>query len=136
MSTPYAVYSHEEENAEYAMWPGSRACLLHLLVVLYAQYAALMAIKELDLQFNFMNFCPTSHPLSMAISGDRVAIEPGVPCRKCEFCKGGRYNLCPEMAFLATPPIHGDLARFHNHAADFCFKYVLLRNLTENLDEW
>ncbi|ELU06025.1 hypothetical protein CAPTEDRAFT_149787 [Capitella teleta] len=54
--------------------------------------------------------------------GDRVAVEPGVPCRVCDFCKSGRYNLCPEMRFLATPPIHGDLSRFHNHAADFCFK--------------
>nr|BAM18745.1 sorbitol dehydrogenase-2 [Papilio xuthus] len=43
--------------------------------------------------------------------GDRVAIEPGVPCRYCEFCKTGRYHLCPDMRFCATPPIHGNLAR-------------------------
>ncbi|KAL2064670.1 hypothetical protein VTL71DRAFT_3808 [Oculimacula yallundae] len=36
--------------------------------------------------------------------GDRVAIEPGVPCRSCEFCRGGKYNLCKEMQFAATPP--------------------------------
>ena len=29
--------------------------------------------------------------------GDRVAIEPGVPCRMCKECKTGRYNLCPDM---------------------------------------
>jgi D-xylulose reductase len=29
--------------------------------------------------------------------GDRVAVEPGVSCRKCEECKSGRYNLCLEM---------------------------------------
>jgi L-iditol 2-dehydrogenase len=54
--------------------------------------------------------------------GDRVALEPGVPCRACTFCKTGRYNLCPDVQFLATPPVHGNLARYHVHAADFCFK--------------
>jgi L-iditol 2-dehydrogenase len=55
-------------------------------------------------------------------AGDRVTIEPGVPCRRCDFCKGGRYNLCADIVFLATPPVHGSLARYHTHAADFCFK--------------
>ncbi|XP_052793595.1 sorbitol dehydrogenase-like isoform X2 [Mya arenaria] len=54
--------------------------------------------------------------------GDRVAIEPGVPCRRCMDCKRGRYNLCPDMAFCATPPIHGNLARYYVHDADFCYK--------------
>ncbi len=42
--------------------------------------------------------------------GQRVSIEPGVPCRKCEQCLAGRYNLCPQMRFHATPPIDGSLA--------------------------
>ncbi|XP_064617084.1 sorbitol dehydrogenase-like [Liolophura sinensis] len=54
--------------------------------------------------------------------GDRVAIEPGVPCRKCEVCRNGRYNLCQDVFFLATPPDNGALARYHTHAADFCYK--------------
>ncbi|CAH1407006.1 unnamed protein product [Nezara viridula] len=54
--------------------------------------------------------------------GDRVAIEPGVPCRLCSFCKEGRYNLCPDVVFCATPPDHGNLSRYYTHAADFCFK--------------
>ncbi|KMU72606.1 sorbitol dehydrogenase 2 [Coccidioides immitis RMSCC 3703] len=33
--------------------------------------------------------------------GDRVALEPGVPCRQCEACKGGKYNLCDDMRFAA-----------------------------------
>lgn len=55
--------------------------------------------------------------------GDRVAIEPGVPCRLCQFCKLGRYNLCPDVNFLATPPVNGCIANFHCHEADFCHKY-------------
>lgn len=54
--------------------------------------------------------------------GDQVAIEPGVPCRKCDFCKTGRYNLCPDIRFCATPPIHGNLCRYYAQAADFCHK--------------
>lgn len=53
---------------------------------------------------------------------DRVAIEPGVSCRQCKQCKVGKYNLCPDMVFCATPPYDGNLRRFYAHAADFCFK--------------
>jgi len=54
--------------------------------------------------------------------GDRVAIEPGIPCRYCTQCKTGNYNLCPDVRFLATPPYDGSLARYIAHDADFCYK--------------
>lgn len=41
--------------------------------------------------------------------GDRVAIEPGTPCRDCVECLAGRYHLCPDLEFLATPPYDGAL---------------------------
>eukprot|EP00644_Phytophthora_capsici_P015253 jgi/Phyca11/527889/estExt2_fgenesh1_pm.C_PHYCAscaffold_240005 len=41
--------------------------------------------------------------------GDQVAMEPGVPCRRCVRCLDGHYNLCPDMAFAATPPYDGTL---------------------------
>jgi L-iditol 2-dehydrogenase len=40
-------------------------------------------------------------------AGQRVSIEPGVPDLSCPQCLAGRYNLCPEMRFFATPPIDG-----------------------------
>ena len=43
--------------------------------------------------------------------GDRVAIEPGEPCRDCRDCMAGRYHLCPRLKFLATPPYDGALAQ-------------------------
>ena len=43
--------------------------------------------------------------------GDRVAIEPGTPCRNCEQCLAGRYHLCPDLVFLATPPYDGALTQ-------------------------
>jgi L-iditol 2-dehydrogenase len=60
--------------------------------------------------------------VSSLAAGDRVAIEPGVPCSSCGVCLGGRYNLCPDMRFAATPPVHGSLARFVVHPAQFCFR--------------
>ncbi|HVH22985.1 MAG TPA: NAD(P)-dependent alcohol dehydrogenase [Pseudonocardia sp.] len=42
--------------------------------------------------------------------GQRVSVEPGVPCRSCPQCLAGRYNLCPDMRFFATPPIDGAFA--------------------------
>lgn len=42
--------------------------------------------------------------------GRTVAIEPGVPCGTCAECVHGRYNLCPDVRFLATPPYDGALA--------------------------
>ncbi len=49
--------------------------------------------------------------------GDRVAVEPGVPCGKCEYCRTGRYNLCPDVVFLATPPVQGALKRYISYPA-------------------
>lgn len=75
--------------------------------------------------------------------GDRVAMEPGIPCRRCARCKEGtpcrlingyyrklkvliqclgKYNLCPDMAFAATPPYDGTLAKYYALPEDFCYK--------------
>jgi len=54
--------------------------------------------------------------------GTRVAIEPGVPCRVCEQCRAGRYNLCPDVRFLATPPVNGAFTRYLVMPEDFCYQ--------------
>ncbi|CAK9786460.1 sorbitol dehydrogenase [Cutaneotrichosporon oleaginosum] len=51
--------------------------------------------------------------------GQRVALEPGMGCRTCDMCKGGLYELCPDMTFAATPPyIYGTLCRYYKLVAD------------------
>ena len=42
--------------------------------------------------------------------GQRVSIEPGVPDFTCAQCLAGRYNLCDDMKFFATPPVDGAFA--------------------------
>lgn len=54
--------------------------------------------------------------------GDRVALEPGKTCGHCEFCKQGKYNLCPDVVFFATPPVDGVFQEYVAHEADLCFK--------------
>lgn len=54
--------------------------------------------------------------------GDRVALEPGKTCGKCEFCRTGRYNLCPDVVFFATPPVDGVFQEYVAHEAGLCFK--------------
>ncbi|KXL43212.1 hypothetical protein M433DRAFT_136035 [Acidomyces richmondensis BFW] len=54
--------------------------------------------------------------------GDKVAMEPGIPCRMCVRCKEGKYNLCVDMRFAATPPIDGTLAKYYALPQDFCYK--------------
>jgi L-iditol 2-dehydrogenase len=53
--------------------------------------------------------------------GDRVTLEPGVPCGRCSECRAGRYNLCPDVVFFATPPIDGTFTNFVTIHEDFAF---------------
>lgn len=54
--------------------------------------------------------------------GDRVAIEPGVPCGNCFLCQNGRYNLCEEVAFAGVYPHDGTIQRLKCHAAKWVHK--------------
>ncbi|MDR1252109.1 MAG: NAD(P)-dependent alcohol dehydrogenase [Treponema sp.] len=54
--------------------------------------------------------------------GDRVALEPGKTCGHCEFCREGKYNLCPDVIFFATPPVDGVFQEYVSHEAALCFK--------------
>lgn len=54
--------------------------------------------------------------------GDRVALEPGVPCRRCPACKSGHYNLCADMAFASSPPVDGTLCKYYSLPEDYCYK--------------
>ena len=55
--------------------------------------------------------------------GDKVAIEPAVPCGKCEACRTGHYNLCPDVKMLAIPHERdGVFAEYCTHDATMCFK--------------
>jgi L-iditol 2-dehydrogenase len=35
--------------------------------------------------------------------GDRAALEPAIYCYHCEYCRGGRHNICANIRFMSTP---------------------------------
>lgn len=41
--------------------------------------------------------------------GDRVAVDPQLPCLRCRFCLEGRENICPHMRFIGGYPLPGAL---------------------------
>jgi len=53
--------------------------------------------------------------------GQRVTVEPGYTCRRCFYCKSGQYNLCPDVVFMATPPIDGAFCEYVAWPADCVF---------------
>ncbi|RMZ76091.1 hypothetical protein DV737_g4972, partial [Chaetothyriales sp. CBS 132003] len=58
--------------------------------------------------------------------GDRVAMEVGLPCRLCNYCTAGRYNLCQSLRFKSSaktfPHLDGTLQTVITHPADMCHK--------------
>jgi L-iditol 2-dehydrogenase len=54
--------------------------------------------------------------------GDRVTIEPGVPCYTCDYCIDGNYNLCPNIVFMATPPYDGAFVEYITYDPNFVYK--------------
>ena len=59
-------------------------------------------------------------------TGDRVALEVGLPCEECHLCIAGRYNLCEAMRFRSSaksyPHFQGTLQEKLNHPARWCHK--------------
>jgi L-idonate 5-dehydrogenase len=64
--------------------------------------------------------------------GDRVAVEPSMPCGRCDYCRVGRYNLCKNMRYLGSamydPPVDGAFCEYITMPAENCFK------IPENLE--
>ena len=54
--------------------------------------------------------------------GDRVAIEPGVPCGECAYCRQGAYNLCPDVEFMATPGTDGAFQEYVAWPAEYVYE--------------
>jgi L-iditol 2-dehydrogenase len=55
--------------------------------------------------------------------GDKVTLEPGVPCGECSSCMTGHYNLCSKMSFMAIPDERdGVFLEYVAHPAKMAFK--------------
>jgi L-iditol 2-dehydrogenase len=44
--------------------------------------------------------------------GQRVAVDPAIPCERCELCHEGYGNLCPDVRFAGHGEVDGGLREF------------------------
>jgi threonine dehydrogenase-like Zn-dependent dehydrogenase len=60
-----------------------------------------------------------------SLLGQRVTVDPSIPCGECKFCRGGRYNLCRNMRFYGSascdPHIDGGFAEYTSVPSANCF---------------
>jgi L-iditol 2-dehydrogenase len=54
-------------------------------------------------------------------AGQLVAVDPAIPCGKCESCRHGHPNLCPSVRFRGSPGIDGACAEYIAMPAANCF---------------
>ncbi len=54
--------------------------------------------------------------VSASMLGQRVTVDPSIPCGVCPTCRSGRYNLCPDMRFFGSascdPHLDGGFAQY------------------------
>ncbi|ORY30364.1 putative xylitol dehydrogenase [Naematelia encephala] len=69
---------------------------------------------------------PNLPPTCTLKVGDRVAMEVGLYCKTCRFCKVGRYNLCSQMRFKSSaktfPHLDGTLSEVMTQPVDLLHK--------------
>lgn len=53
--------------------------------------------------------------------GDRVALEPFVPCNKCHMCKTGRFNNCADIRVCGVHK-NGMMAEYFSHPVQLLYK--------------
>ena len=46
------------------------------------------------------------------LAGRRVAVDPAIPCERCELCREGHPNLCPEVRFAGHGSCDGGLRQY------------------------
>ena len=53
--------------------------------------------------------------------GQLVTVDPGISCGKCEPCRQGHPNLCPNVRFCGTPPVDGVFAQYTLMPVENCY---------------
>jgi L-iditol 2-dehydrogenase len=55
------------------------------------------------------------------LPGQLVAVDPAMPCHRCEFCRQGNPNFCKRLRFFGNWPHDGALREFLNHPAELVY---------------
>jgi L-iditol 2-dehydrogenase len=60
--------------------------------------------------------------VSRVKKGDKIAVEPAMPCRKCDQCLAGRYHTCRNLKYLGCPgQAEGCLTEYLVMPEESCF---------------
>jgi L-iditol 2-dehydrogenase len=62
-------------------------------------------------------------------AGERVAVDPAIPCERCLQCRSGYRNLCPHVRFAGHGDVDGGMAEF------LSWPTALLHPLSERLTD-
>ena len=62
-------------------------------------------IAPLELEANYSRAYLVGSQVKDLKPGDRVAMEPGATCRKCDACKRGRYEVRPSVGSCTSPDL-------------------------------
>lgn len=54
-------------------------------------------------------------------NGERVAVDPAIPCGKCEFCHRGHPNLCPNVRFAGHGAVDGAMREYMTWDKEYLF---------------
>lgn len=52
--------------------------------------------------------------------GERVVLDPAIPCGACDVCRSGRGRICPDVRFAGLAPLDGGLREWMAWPADRC----------------
>lgn len=59
--------------------------------------------------------------LNGELEGQLVAVDPAIPCERCDFCQQGHPNLCPEVVFAGNTPYDGALQEIITWPSDYLY---------------
>ena len=63
--------------------------------------------------------------------GTLVAVDPNEACGRCEWCARGETNLCPNVKFAGSAPIHGALREVYRAKPEALFKVPAALDATD-----
>lgn len=66
--------------------------------------------------------CQTGAAVTKYKIGDRVTVEPHIPCGECHFCKSGHMNLCRSKRVPGTPSWCGTFAEYFVAPEEIVYK--------------
>lgn len=63
----------------------------------------------------------TGNQVDTVVAGDRVAVNPNIPCHRCEYCRSGRSELCCHLSAIGVSR-NGGMAEYFSVPAETVYR--------------